>query len=148
MHYVEQHICHSFCCNCSGILKFDSRRTIFGFQEGCGGDCFWLPKLVREGDHFWHGGTTFGNQNWSGGGTTFGNQKWSGGPLLTRTSFGVTVRHGAPRRTRFRNPLDLTWISGFHSGFLDFSLDFCRQVSSCVFLDILVVVPSLAKIFS
>ena len=40
------------------------------------------------------------------------------------------------------------WISGFHSGFLDFSLDFCRQVSSCMFLDVLVVVPSLAKIFS
>ena len=32
------------------------------------------------------------------------------------------------------------WISGFHSGFLDFSLDFCRQVSSCMFLDILVIV--------
>ena len=64
------------------------------------------------------------------------------------------VRHGAPRRTRFRNPLDFTWISdfrvdsGFHSGFLDFSLDFCRQVSSCMFLDILVIVPSLAKNFS
>ena len=28
------------------------------------------------------------------------------------------------------------WISGFHSGFLYFSLDFCRQVSSCMFLDI------------
>ena len=40
------------------------------------------------------------------------------------------------------------WISGFHSGFLNFSLDFCRQVSSCMFLDILVIVPSLAKIFS
>ena len=39
------------------------------------------------------------------------------------------------------------WISGFHSGFLDFSLDFCRQVSSCMFLDILVIVPSLAKFF-
>ena len=36
------------------------------------------------------------------------------------------------------------WISGFHSGFLDF----CRQVSSCMFLDILVIVPSLAKSFS
>ena len=45
------------------------------------------------------------------------------------------VRHGAPRRTRFRNPLDFTWISdfrmdfriskwisGFQSGFLDFKL--------------------------
>ena len=40
------------------------------------------------------------------------------------------------------------WISGFHSGFLDFSLDFSRQVSSCMLLDILVIVPSLAKIFS
>ena len=40
------------------------------------------------------------------------------------------------------------WISGFHSGFLDFSLDFCRQVSSCMFLDILVIVPSLAINFS
>ena len=43
------------------------------------------------------------------------------------------VRHGTPRRTRFRNPLDFTWISdfrmdfwisdwisAFHSGFLDF----------------------------
>ena len=29
---------------------------------------------------------------------------------------------------------------GFQSGFLDFSLDFCRQVSSCMFLDILVIV--------
>ena len=60
------------------------------------------------------------------------------------------VRHGAPRRTRFRNPLDFTWISdfrmdfwiskwisgfqvdfwiskwisGFQSGFLDFKVDF------------------------
>ena len=32
------------------------------------------------------------------------------------------------------------WISGFQFGFLDFS----RQVSSCMFLDILVIVPSLA----
>ena len=40
------------------------------------------------------------------------------------------------------------WISGFHSGFLDFSLDFCRQVSSCMFWDILVIVPSLANKFS
>ena len=40
------------------------------------------------------------------------------------------------------------WISGFQFGFLDFSLDFCRQVSSCMFLDILVIVPSLAKNFS
>ena len=40
------------------------------------------------------------------------------------------------------------WISGFQFGFLDFSLDFFRQVSSCMFLDILVIVPSLAKIFS
>ena len=39
------------------------------------------------------------------------------------------------------------WISGFHSGFLDFSLDFCQQVSSCMFLGILVIVPSLAKFF-
>ena len=39
------------------------------------------------------------------------------------------VRHGASRRTRFRNPLDFKWISdfrmdfwisGFQSGFLDF----------------------------
>ena len=37
------------------------------------------------------------------------------------------------------------WISGFQFGFLDFSLDFCRQVSSCMFLDTLVIVPSLAK---
>ena len=55
-------------------------RTIYGFQEGCGGDCFWLPKLVREGDHFWHGGTTFG----------------MGGPLLaTKTG---------PGRGRFWQP--------------------------------------------
>ena len=39
------------------------------------------------------------------------------------------------------------WISGFHSGFLDFSLDFCRQVS-CMLLDILVIIPCLAKNFS
>ena len=39
------------------------------------------------------------------------------------------------------------WISGFQFGFLDFSLDFCRQVSFCMFLDILVIVSSLAKIF-
>ena len=32
------------------------------------------------------------------------------------------------------------WISGFRF------LDFCRQVSSCMFLDILAIVPSLAKI--
>ena len=36
------------------------------------------------------------------------------------------VRHGASRRTRFRNPLDFTWISDFRldfwisRGFLDF----------------------------
>ena len=44
------------------------------------------------------------------------------------------VRHGASRRTRFRNPLDFKWISdfrmdfwnsGFQSGFLDFKVDFC-----------------------
>ena len=40
------------------------------------------------------------------------------------------------------------WVCGFRSGFLDFSLDFCRQVSSCMFLVILVIVPSLAKNFS
>ena len=43
------------------------------------------------------------------------------------------VRHGAPRHTRFRNPLDFTWISDFRmdfwiskwiSGFLDFKVDF------------------------
>ena len=43
------------------------------------------------------------------------------------------VRHGASRRTRFRNPLDFKWISdfrmdfwisGFQSGFLDFKVDF------------------------
>ena len=47
------------------------------------------------------------------------------------------VRHGVPRSTRFRNPLDFTrisdfrmdfwiskWISGFQSGFLDFKVDF------------------------
>ena len=43
------------------------------------------------------------------------------------------VRHGASRRTRFRNPLDSKWISdfrmdfwisGFQSGFLDFKVDF------------------------
>ena len=43
------------------------------------------------------------------------------------------VRHGAVRRTRFRNPVDLGgfldfsldfWISGFQSGFLDFKVDF------------------------
>ena len=30
------------------------------------------------------------------------------------------VRHGAVRRTRFRNPVDFRWISGFQFGFLDF----------------------------
>ena len=47
------------------------------------------------------------------------------------------VRHGAPRHTRFRNPLDFMWISdfrtdfwiskwisGFQSGFLDLKVDF------------------------
>ena len=43
------------------------------------------------------------------------------------------VRHGASRRTRFRNPLDFKWISDFRmdfwiskwiSGFLDFKVDF------------------------
>ena len=40
------------------------------------------------------------------------------------------VRHGASRRTRFRNPLDFKWISdfrmdfGFQNGFLDFKVDF------------------------
>ena len=40
------------------------------------------------------------------------------------------VRHGASRRTRFRNPLDFTWISDFRldfcisHGFLDFKVDF------------------------
>ena len=40
------------------------------------------------------------------------------------------VRHGASRRTRFRNPLDFTWISDFRldfwisRGFLDFKVDF------------------------
>ena len=37
------------------------------------------------------------------------------------------VRHGAVRRTRFRNPVDLggfRWISGFQFGFLDFKVDF------------------------
>ena len=62
-------------------------RTIYGFQEGCGGDCFWLPKLVREGDHFWHGGATFGNQNWSGEGPFLATKSGPGdhfwpGPLL------------------------------------------------------------------
>ena len=50
------------------------------------------------------------------------------------------VRHGASRRTRFRNPLDFKWISdfrmdfwiskwisGFQSGFLDFKVDFWIQ---------------------
>ena len=43
---------------------------------------------------------------------------------------GRGVRHGASRRTRFRNPLDFTWISDFRldfwisSGFLDFKVDF------------------------
>ena len=31
------------------------------------------------------------------------------------------VRHGAPRRMRFRNPLDFTWISDFR---MDFRMDF------------------------
>ena len=41
------------------------------------------------------------------------------------------VRHGASRRTRFRNPMDFTWISDFRlnfcisRGFLDFKVDFC-----------------------
>ena len=69
-------------------------------------------------------------------------------PLIVMLNRGV--RHGAPRRTRFRNPLDFTWISdfrmdfwiskwisgfqvdfwiskwisGFRSGFLDFKVDF------------------------
>ena len=40
------------------------------------------------------------------------------------------VRHSASRRTRFRNPLDFTWISDFRldfwisRGFLDFKVDF------------------------
>ena len=40
------------------------------------------------------------------------------------------VRHGASRRTRFRNPLDFTWISDFRldfwisRGFPDFKVDF------------------------
>ena len=47
--------------------------------------------------------------------------------------WGRGVRHGASRRTRFRNPLDFKWISdfrmdfwisGFQSGFLDFKVDF------------------------
>ena len=33
---------------------------------------------------------------------------------------GRGVRHGAVRRTRFRNPVDFRWISGFQFGFLDF----------------------------
>ena len=55
---------------------------------------------------------------------------------------------GPPRRAsayEISNPLHVDF--GFQSGFLDFSLDFCRQVSSCMFLDILVIVPSLAKNF-
>ena len=70
--------------------------------------------------------------------------------LVTLQSCSRGVRHGAPRRTRFRNPLDFTWISdfrmdfwiskwisgfqvdfwiskwisGFQSGFLDFKVDF------------------------
>ena len=53
------------------------------------------------------------------------------------TSSARGVRHGALRRTRFRNPMDFTWISdfrmdfwiskwisGFQSGFLDFKVDF------------------------
>ena len=44
--------------------------------------------------------------------------------------------------------LDFTVDFWIQFGFLDFSLDFCRQVSSCMFLDILVIVPSLAKVFS
>ena len=63
------------------------------------------------------------------------------------------VRHGAPRRTRFRNPLDFTWISdfrmdfwiskwisgffkrisGFQSGFLDFKADFWISKRICGF---------------
>ena len=59
------------------------------------------------------------------------------------------VRHGASRRTRFRNPLDFKWISdfrmdfwiskwisGFQSGFLDFKVDFSRDFwISSEFLD-------------
>ena len=33
---------------------------------------------------------------------------------------GRGVRHGAVRRTRFGNPVDFRWISGFQFGFLDF----------------------------
>ena len=64
---------------------------------------------------------------------------------------GRGVRHGAVRRTRFRNPVDLGgfldfsldfWISGFQSGFLDFKVDFWIskwisgfQVDFWIFLD-------------
>ena len=47
-----------------------------------------------------------------------------------RLAFDRGVRHGASRRTRFRNPLDFKWISdfrmdfGFQNGFLDFKVDF------------------------
>ena len=47
-------------------------RTIYGFQEGCGGDCFWLPKLVREGDHIWSGGGHFWQPKLVRGGAVFG----------------------------------------------------------------------------
>ena len=48
----------------------------------------------------------------------------------TFMTFERGVRHGASRRTRFRNPLDFTWISDFRldfwisRGFLDFKVDF------------------------
>ena len=66
-------------------------------------------------------------------------------PKSARLIWKRGVRHGASRRTRFRNPLDFTWISdfrldfcisrgfldvwisGFQLDFLDFRLDFCQQ---------------------
>ena len=70
---------------------------------------------------------------------------WLGLELLRDIRFGP---RGPPRRasayeisksTGFHVDFGFRiseWISGFHSGFLDFSLDFCRQVSSCMFFDI------------
>ena len=66
--------------------------------------------------------------------------------------YSVRPEGSATARLGVRD-FEIHWISrGFRisewiSGFVDFSLDFCRQVSSCMFLDILVIVPSLAKKF-
>ena len=44
-----------------------------------------------------------------------------------RVGSGHETSHGAPRRTRFRNPLDHVDF-GFQNGFLDFKVDFWISV--------------------